>query len=140
MLEDRGKVTTDEGTFEVWPSESGGYVVDAPSGKERGLVEYDHDHQVLRIERPELTLSITIRPAAERTTFEIGDRTYEVAPTDFGEIVFTEGSRTALRGHLTTSGAHLETFTAEFVPIARELAFGLALRGAWGDERFWRKE
>lgn len=140
LLEDRGRVRTDEGTFEVHPSEVDGYVVEAPTGKEPGLVRYDSEYQVLRIDRPEVTLAISFRPEAEHTTFLLNGRSYEVAPMGSGEILFTEEKRPVVRGHLTTSGAHLEFVAREFVPIVRELAFGLALRGAYGEERFWRRE
>ncbi|HYM40199.1 MAG TPA: hypothetical protein VEY12_08680 [Thermoplasmata archaeon] len=139
-LRNLGKVRTETGTFDVRPAQSGGYVVEGPPGVEPGLVRYDEKRQILEIERPGITLYIDFRPEAERTVFDFNGHHYDVGSMEFGSIVFTEAGRPAVRGNETVSGVRLTLIEPPLDVVERELAFGLALRSAWGDEAFWRQE
>ena len=140
VIEHRGKVRTQDGVFEVEEGEDGWYTVGAPTGQGPGRLRYEPNQQVLTIQRPEGELVIDFQPDIERTTFEFGGRTYDVGSMDFGNILFREGSRPAVQGHVTIGGVRLVTVASEFLPFERELAYGLALRGSVLDSDFWREE
>lgn len=131
VLRDRHEVKTDDGDFEVRPSAADGYVVEAPSGEEPGLVRYDEEERVLEIQRPGMSLRIEFGTEQERTFFEFNDHRYEVGTLDFGKVDIAEAGRQAVGGYATVSGVRLEFVAPELRPIERELAFGLALRCAW---------
>ena len=140
LMERHGKVRTPEGTFEVHRGDDGWYTLAGPSPAASGRLRYDDDRALLEIEREAIHLSIQFRPETERTTFEFGGRTYDVAPMDFGEITIKEGTRVAVQGHATLSGARLKTVDRALQPIESELAFGLALRSSALDEDFWHED
>lgn len=140
LLEHRGKVRTQAGVFEVDRSEDGWYTVGGPAAEGAGRVRYDEGRQVIQIERPGVAVSIDFDPEPKRTTFEFRGHVYEVGSMDFGNISIQEGSRAVVRGHVTISGVRLTSVEADLLPIERELAFGLALRGAALDEDFWQAE
>lgn len=140
VIEHRGKVRTQEGVFAVEEGEDGWYTVGAPAGQTPGRLHYEPNRQVLTIERPEGALVIDFQPQIERTTFEFSGYRYEVGSMDFGNIVFKEGTRTAVQGHVTIGGVRLVTVAPEFLPFERELAYGLAIRGSVLDSEFWRDE
>ncbi len=128
-IEHRGKVRTEAGVFEVDPAAEGS-----------GRVRYDGDRQIIRIERPGATVDIDFDPEPKRTVFQFQGHAYEVASMDFGDIAIREGGRIAVRGHVTISGVRLVSVSPELLPIERELAFGLALRGAGMEEDFWQAD
>ncbi len=140
VLEDHHKVKTDEGSFDVVPSEAGGYIVGAPSGQEPGLVSYETEQHVLDIRRPEVRVVIRFRPQTERTTFTLDEHVYDVGTMDFGNVDISERGRPVVRGYTTMSGVRLVSVAPELQPIERELAFGLALHSAWADETYARPE
>ncbi len=140
LLEHRGKVRTPAGIFEVRGTPEEGYEVDGPASEGRGRVRYDDDRDVLHIQRPGISLSIHFLPARAQTTFQFGGHTYEVGPMDLGGISIKEGTRVAVRGHETVSGVRLLFVAPELVPIERELAFGLAVRGDTVDADNWRED
>ena len=137
LREHGGKVRTKEGIFEVTRAEDAWFSVGGPAAEGPGRVRYDDERETLQIERPGTALSIHFRPELERTTFTFGGHTYDVATMDFGTISIKEGSRPAVEGHVTVSGVRLLSVAPELLPVERELAFGLALRGAAADEDFW---
>ncbi len=137
LLEHHGKVRTQAGIFEVRGTPEDGYEVGGPASEGTGHVRYDADRDVLDLQRPGAQASIVFRPELERTTFPFGGHTYEVAPMDFGNILIKEGDRPVVRGHETVSGVRLLFVAPELVPIERELAFGLAVRGAAVDASNW---
>ena len=140
LLEHRGKVRTQAGVFEVDRGEDGWYTVGGPAAEGAGRVRYDEDHQIIQIERPGISLSIDFDPEPKTTTFEFQGHRYGVGSMDFGNISINEGDRAAVRGHVTISGVRLVSVEPDLVPIERELAFGLALRGGALDEDFWQAE
>jgi len=140
LLEHRGKVRTQAGAFEVERADEGWYAVGGPPEEGAGRVRYDEDRQVIHIERPGIAVSIDFNPEPSNTTFEFQGHVYGVGSMDFGEISIKEGSRAVVRGHLTISGVRLVSVESELLPIERELAFGLALRGVALDEDFWRAD
>lgn len=140
LLEHRGKVRTPAGIFEVRGLPDGWYEVDGSRPEGPGRVRYDEGRDVLELRRPGIDVSIHFRPELEHTTFELGGHTYEVATMDFGNISIREGPRPVVRGHETVSGVRLLSVAPDLVPVERELAFGLAIRGAAVDEGFWRED
>ncbi len=140
VIEHRGKVRTQDGVFEVKEGEDGWYTVDAPAGQGSGRLRYEPNQQVLTIQRPEGELVIDFQPDIERTAFDFGGRHYDVGSMDFGNVLFKEGTRPAVQGHVTIGGVRLVTVAPEFIPFERELAYGLAIRGSVLDSDFWREE
>ena len=140
LREKGGKVRTPAGLFDVTRNEDGRYVVPGPAGEPPGLVGYDGDRQLLRIERPGVAVEIRFRPELERTTFTFNGRQYEFGTMDFGTIRVTEAGRPVVQGYVTISGVRLLSVAPELVPIERELAFGLALRGSALDDMFWKED
>ncbi|HYM39860.1 MAG TPA: hypothetical protein VEY12_06925 [Thermoplasmata archaeon] len=140
VLEHRGKVRTPEGVFEVGRPVDGWYPVGGPPAEGPGRVRYNPDREVLDIARPGSSLSIAFRPDVERTVFEFRGHRYEVASMDFGNVLIREGSQLVVRGHVTIGGVRLVSVAPDLLPIERELAFGLALRGSALDEDYWRDE
>ncbi len=140
VLEEHGRVRTDEGTFTVRPADDGWFAVSGKTPEESGRVRYDASRAVLEIERPGVRVAIPFRPELQRTTFELGGHVYEVGNMDFGNISIKEGTRTVVQGHVTTSGVRLLTVEADLKPLERELAFGLALRSSEVDKDFWKDD
>lgn len=140
VIEHRGKVRTQDGVFEAKEDADGWYIVGAPAGRDPGRVRYEPNRQVLTIERPDGALVIDFQPDLQGTEFEFGGHRYEVGSMDFGNVIFKEGTRTAVQGHITIGGVRLVTVAPEFLPFERELAYGLALRGSVLDSEFWREE
>ena len=79
-------------------------------------------------------------PAVERTAFDFNGHHYDVGSMEFGNIVFIEAGRPAVRGYETASGVRLTLVTPPLDQVERELSSGLALRSARGDEVFWQEE
>ncbi len=140
LLEHRGKVRTPAGVFEVNLGEDGWYTVGGPATEGAGRVRYEENRQVIRIERPGIGVSIDFDPEPTKTVFQFRGLAFEVGSMDFGNILIKEGDRPAVRGHVTISGVRLVDVEPDLQPIERELAFGLALRGAALDEDFWHAE
>lgn len=140
LLEHHGKVRTEAGIFEVRGSREEGYEVDGPQAEGPGHVRYDVDRDVLDLQRPGISVRIAFRPELEHTTFTLGGRAYELGGMDLGNIVIKDGAQTAVRGHETVSGVRLLYVAPELVPLERELAFGLAVRGAEVDASNWRED
>lgn len=140
LFEHRGKVRTEAGVFEVVRTEDDWYSVGGPAAEGSGHVRYDEDRQIIHIERPGVTLTIDFDPEPKRTIFQFQGHVYEVGSMDWGEISIKEGSRPVVRGHVTISGVRLVLVAPELLSVERELAFGLALRGAALDEDFWQAE
>ncbi len=140
LLEHRGKVRTEAGVFEVDRGDDGWYTVGGPAADGPGRVRYEDGPQIIRIERPGVSLTIDFDPEPAKTTFQFRGHVYEVGSMDFGNISIREGSRAVVRGHVTISGVRLVSVDADLLPIERELAFGFALRGAALDEDYWQAE
>lgn len=140
LLEHGGKVRTKAGIYEARRAPDGWYVVQGPTAEGSGKVRYDEGRGTLEVQRPGVDVSIRFRAELEHTTFEFGGHTYEVGTMDFGDISIREGARPVVRGHETVSGVRLLSVAPELEPIERELAFGLALRGASVDENYWRED
>lgn len=140
LLEHGGKVRTADGVFEVRLGADGWYEVGGPASQGGGKVHYDRDRDRLEIQRPDATVSIAFLPELEHTTFSFHGHMYEIATMDFGNVSIKEGGRPAVQGHETVSGVRLLSVASELVPIERELAFGLAVRGAAVDEDNWRED
>lgn len=140
LREHSGKVRTRAGIFEVRGTPEDGYEVGGPQGEGPGHVRYDAERDVLDIQRPGIAVSIRFRPELEHTTFAFQGRTYEIGTMDVGNISVNEGSTPVVRGHETVSGVRLLTVAPEFVPIERELAFGLAVRSEAVDGDHWRED
>lgn len=140
LLEHRGKVRTGAGIFEVRGTADEGYEVGGPPSEGPGHVHYDIDRDVLDIQRPGVQVSIQFRGELEHTTFPFAGHTYEIGTMDFGNVSITEAGRPVVRGHETVSGVRLLFVAPELVPIERELAFGLAIRGAAVDASNWAED
>lgn len=140
LLEHRGKVRTEGGVFGVEPADGGWYTVGGPASEGVGRVTYSEPRDTLRIERPGISLAVVFQPEPKATTFEFRGHTFEVGSMDFGSILVVEGGRAVVRGHVTISGVRLLSVAPELLPIEREFAFGLALRGAAQEEDFWQAE
>ena len=135
-----GKVRIADGVFEVTLDPDGWYAVGGPPSEGAGKVRYDDERDTLEIRRAGVDVSIAFKPELEHTTFEFRGHAYEVGTMDFGNISIKEGTRPVARGHETVSGVRLLSVAPDLVPIERELAFGLALRGAAVDEGYWRED
>ncbi len=140
VLEEHGKVRTEDGTFAVRPADDGWYTVAGKTPEDSGRVRYDANRALLEIERPGTRVTILFRPELEHTVFQFGGTTYEVATMDFGAISIKDGTRSAVEGHVTVSGVRLLTVSVDLQPIERELAFGLALRSSETDKDFWKDD
>ncbi len=140
FLEHHGKVRTQAGIFEARGTPEEGYEIAGPASEGPGRVRYDEDRDVLDIQRPGISVSIHFLPELEQTTFQFGGHAYEIGTMDFGEIAIREGTRLVVVGHETVSGVRLLVVAPEFVPIERELAFGLAVRGNAVDADNWRED
>ena len=140
ISENRGKVRTPEGIYDVRRDADGWYTVAGPAVQQPGRVRYNDDRNLLEIERPGLSVSIHFRPELEHTTFELTGHTYEVGTMDFGEISIKEGDRPVVRGHGTVSGVRLLEVAPEIEALERELAYGLALRSLALDKDLWRED
>jgi hypothetical protein len=140
LLEHGGKVRTAEGVFEVRAGPDGWFEVGGPGNEGGGKVYYDRDQDRLEIQRPGATVSIAFHSELEHTTFAFRGHTYEIATMDFGNVSIKEAGRPVVQGHETVSGVRLLSVASELVPIERELAFGLAVRGAAVDEDNWRED
>ena len=136
----KGRVRTQEGIYDVSPTDDEWFVVSGPPGEGSGRVRYRDEHDLLEIERREVKVSIHFRPELEHTTFELNGHVYEVATTDFGDISIREGSRRVVRGHGTVSGVRLLAVDADLAPVERELAFGFALRLSAQDKDLWDED
>ncbi len=140
VLEEHGRVRTDEGTFAVRPAEDGWFTVAGKTPEESGRVRYDPERALLQIERADVRVWIQFRPELEKTVFEDGGHVYTVGNMDFGNISIKEGARTVVLGHVTVSGVRLLTVEADLKPLERELAFGLAIRSSEADKDFWKDD
>ncbi len=136
----KGKVRTQEGVYNVGLADDGWFTVSGPPAEGAGRVRYRDERDMLEIERGDLKLSIHFRPELEHTTFEMNGHMYEVATTDFGNILIREGSRPVVRGHGTVSGVRLLAVAVDLAPIERELAFGFALRLGAQEKDLWDEE
>ncbi len=140
VLEEHGRVRTEEGTFAVRPADEGWFTVAGKTPEDSGRVRYDPDRSLLEIERPGVHVSVQFRPELERTVFTLDGHVYEIGTMDFGNISIHEGDRSVVNGHVTVSGARLVTVENDLKPIERELAFGLALRSSEVDKEFWKDD
>ncbi len=140
ILEEHGRVRTEEGTFAVRPGDEGWYAVAGKTPDDAGRVRYDAPRGLLEIERPGISVSIQFRPEMEKTIFNLDSHVYEVATMDFGKIDIHEGNRAVVRGHVTVSGVRLVAVESDLKAIERELAFGLALRSSEADKEFWKDD
>jgi len=136
----KGKVRTQEGIYDVSPSDDEWFVVSGPPDEGSGRVRYRDEQDLLEIERRDAKLSIHFRPELEHTTFELNGHVYGVATTDFGDISIREGSRPVVRGHGTVSGVRLLAVDADLAPVERELAFGFALCLGAQDKDLWDED
>ncbi len=136
----RGKVRTQEGTYDVSRADDGWFAVAGPAAEGSGRVRYHDERNILEIERSGLALSIHFRPELEHTTFELNGHMYEVATTDFGNISIKEGDRAVVRGHGTVTGVRLLAIAPDLVSVERELAFGFALRLGAQDKDLWDED
>src|SRR5207245_8880990 len=100
----KGRVRTQEGIYDVSPTDDEWFVVSGPPGEGSGRVRYRDEHDLLEIERREVKVSIHFRPELEHTTFEVNGHVYEVATTDFGDSSIREGRRRRGRGPGTVTG------------------------------------
>lgn len=140
ILEEHGKVRTDEGTFAVRAADEGWFTVAGKTPEDSGRVRYDPARALLEIDRPGVQVSIQFRPELEKTIFSLEGHLYEVATMDFGDIFIHEGNRSVVRGHVTVGGVRLLSVESDLKPIERELAFGLALRSSEADKEFWKDD
>ncbi len=140
ILEEHGRVRTEEGTFAVRPEDEGWFTVAGKTPEDAGRVRYDAPRELLEIERSGITVSIQFRPEMEKTIFNLDSHVYEVATMDFGNIDIHEGNRPVVKGHVTVSGVRLLSVESDLQPIERELAFGLALRSSEADKDFWKDD
>lgn len=140
ILEHHGKVRTPAGIFEVQGTREEGYEVGGPEAEGPGRVRYDEGGDVLHIQRPGIEVSIHFLPELVATTFQFRGHSYEIGPMDAGNISIKEGITPVVRGHETVSGVRLLFVAPELVPIERELAFGLAVRGDALDAGNWRED
>jgi len=123
----RGSRVSAEGVqYEVRRLPGSWYEVDAPVPSGRGRVHYSGWRDVIRIERTDAVLEIRFR--LRGTSFSWRGRTYRVGSMLWGRVTIDDQGRPVASGVMTLSGVRLEFVSPELEPIARELAFGLALR------------
>ena len=140
ILEEHGRVRTEDGTYAVRPGDDGWFTVAGKTPEDSGRVRYDAARGLLEIERPGVQVSVQFRPELEKTIFNLEGHAYEIATMDFGDISIHEGSRAVVRGHVTVGGVRLVSVEGDLKSIERELAFGLAIRSSEVDKEFWKDD
>lgn len=120
------EVQVDGSRFEVRRQKGGWYAIDGPVPSLSGRVRYSEWKDVLLVDRPEGSLEI--RFGWWGTTVSWHGRSYRLRESVWGRLRLYDGERVVAEGHMTFRGFRLEQLSPEFAPMARELAFGLALR------------
>ncbi len=119
-------VTADATRCRVRKEGSDGYRIEGPNPSDVGRLVYRKWKGEATIERTEGIVSIRFQP--QGTDFVWDRRTYHLGDMLDGDIRIREGERLVVEGRVTVSGVRLETRIPDLDPIARELAFVLALR------------
>jgi len=121
-----GRIRMDGARTKVLRDTGGWYVVQGPHGGETARVLYRDLQDLAVISWPEKVLRIPFH--ADEGRFEWEGRPYHISSMTQGEIRIDQEGRSVVRGHLSAAGMHLETVSAELLPIIRPLAWALAIR------------